>query len=244
MTMNEPGVELFRPEIVVYVSPQLRCDLVPYHFYQHAPDHYVLDVIHLQIENYNPDQARTLFETLDSSMIREPGLTSQLVIGGSALSFSYAWADLVATCSELSQRLGVQVITDMVAVVAELAGHPGPIVVVHRLAGISDEQILRFFESAGIECLGVWSEPASPADNVASSLMQGSAQATRLVREGIAQYPSADTVVLLGGSWWVDQAQALAEREGKGFVNNLSAVTAPFAEQQSLSTTSRTQRKR
>jgi hypothetical protein len=242
--MTQPAAGSPGPEIVVYVSPQLRCDLIPYYFYRHAPDHYLLDVVHRPVDSYSPNQGPRLFETLDSSVVREPGLTTQLVIGGSALSFSYAWADLIAACSELSQRLGVPVITDMVAVVTALAGRPGPIVVLHRLADIVDEQILRFFESAGIECLGVCSEPASPAANVATSLAHGSEHATRLVRQGIDQHPGADTVVLLGGSWWIDQAQVLAEREGKGFVNNLSAVMLPLAGQHHPSTTSSTQRKR
>ena len=242
--MTRSDSATLRPEIIVYFSPQLRCDLVPYYFYRHAPDHLMLDVVHRAIDSYNPAQGRELFETLDSNAIREPALTSQLIVGGSALSLSFAWTDLVAACSEATQELGVHVTTDMVAVVTALAGLPGPIVVVHRLADISDEQICRFFESAGIDCLGVCSEPASPASNVGSSLTEGSEQAARLVREGIHQHPGAATVVLLGGSWWVDQAQAIAEQEGKGFVNNLSAVMLPFAKTPNTTTTSRTQGKR
>lgn len=217
----DPSVD---PVVVVYVSPQLRCDLVPYHFYRHAPSHHVLDVVHRQIDNYRPDGLRRLLDDLSPDVVREPALTSHVIIGGSALSLSFTWRELADECARLSQRLGVPVVTDMLAVVEELQRAPGPVVAVHRLAGVGDQQIIDFCASAGVECVGVRSDPAPPARNAGSSLLAGAAQASQLVQQAIDEHPTAQTVLLLGGSWWVDPARAVAERRGRRLVNNLTAV--------------------
>jgi hypothetical protein len=225
MATREPPL----PRVVVYVCPQATCDLVPYLFYRHAPSGYLLDVRHVPVKTYDPEHGRTLLGSLSRSLLRDPVRTERVVIGGSAFSLSFSWDELQATTAAASGRLGVSVSTDMMAVVSQVRRLGSPVVVVHRLAGVTDTAITGFLESAGIDCVGVLSAGAIPADNADTPLDVGAAQATRLAERALERHEAARTVVLLGGSWWTYGAQASIESTGRSVVNNVLAFAEDLA---------------
>lgn len=214
---------------VVYLCPQLRCDLVPYAFYEAAAPNHLLDVRHVELGSYDADHGAKILAQLDSDVVRDADQTVQVMVGGSAYSFGFTWDSLLAALDETSARVGVPVLTDMVPTVDEALAAPAPIVVAHRLGGVSDRSVLTFLRSAGLECVGVVSEPLDSAANSASSLVAGAADADALVARAVAAHPEAATALLLGGSFWTHSAQDAVERDGRTFLNNLRAFARQFA---------------
>jgi hypothetical protein len=213
------------PRIVVYICPQSRCDIVPHAFYRDAAPDLLLDVRHEPITSYDVTQGRRILEGLDHGLLRDPENTAQVVIGGSALSLSYRWPELVAAAEAVSRRVGVDVVTDMMLLVSQLAELPMPIAVAHRLAGVSDAHLVDFFASAGIACEGVISAAADPEHNGRMSLADSSEEAVRLSELTMESHPDARTLVLLGGTWWTQAAQQLIESTGRHVVTNVGAIT-------------------
>jgi hypothetical protein len=213
------------PRIVVYICPQARCDIVPYAFYRDAGPGLLLDVRHEPIASYDVTQGRRILESLDRGVLRDPGNTAQVVVGGSALSLSYRWPELVAAAEAASVRTGVDVVTDMMLLVSQLAELPSPIAIAHRLAGVSDSHLADFFASAGITCEGVTCAAASPEHNGRMPLADSAEEAVRLSELAMQSHPDARTLVLLGGTWWTGAAEQLIESTGRHVVTNVGAMS-------------------
>jgi len=213
------------PRIVVYICPQARCDIVPFAFYRDAGPGLLLDVRHEPITSYDATQGRRILENLNRGVLRDPDNTAQVVVGGSALSLSYSWPELVAAAQAASRRVGVEVVTDMMLLVSQLAELSAPIAIAHRLAGVSDSLLMDFFASAGIACEGVVCAAADPAQNGRMSLADSSEEAVGLSELTMQSHPHAPTLVLLGGTWWTGAAERLIESTGRHVVTNVAAIS-------------------
>jgi hypothetical protein len=213
------------PRTVVYLCPGFRCDVVPFTFYRDAPPGYLLDVRHIPVSDYSPAHGRTLLAGLEGHLPSDLGDVECVVLGGSAFSLAFEWPELCQELAATTARVGVRVVTDMVPVVGRLR-RPGTdgIVAAHRLAGVSDDALTGFLRSAGLECHAVVSDPASVAANSAGGFAAAAEQARELTALALERCPTANTVLLLGGSWWVEPARRFAEARERHLVNNLTAI--------------------
>ena len=218
--------------VVVYISPQHRCDVVPFAFYRQTSG-ILLDVRHRAVDNYSADHGLDLLHSAGPDLVSDPA-TRQVVIAGSAFSFGLTWDELEHELSATSDRVGVPVITDMVPTVHQLRSLNSPTVVTHRLAGVSEEAIRRFLGSAGIEVAGVVSRPRTAADNASTPLAAGAEEAAKLCRLALEQHPDAPVVTLLGGSFLTGPARLLVEQSGRELVNNLDAFVSQFSDSAAL----------
>ncbi|QOC93402.1 aspartate racemase/maleate isomerase family protein [Micromonospora craniellae] len=219
--------DLCPPRSVVYLCPGSRCDIVPYTYYRHAPPGLLLDVRHQQVAGYQPEIGREILRHTMRELSVDPDTTAGVVLGGSAFSLSYRFDDLKAELATISARLGVPVITDMVAVIDQLRRHTTDrVVVAHRLAGVSDDALVTFLDSAGLTCVDVLARPASMTDNAETTLVDGARTARDLTATAISRFPDERALLLLGGSWWVEPAAELAQRNKWCFVNNVTAVAS------------------
>lgn len=210
---------------VVYLCPGSRCDVVPFTFYRDAPPGYLLDVRHVPVPDYSPAHGATLLAELERHLPSDLDDVECVVLGGSAFSLAFGWPELCAELAVTTDRVGVRVVTDMVPVVSRLRQpRTGGIVAAHRLAGVTDDALTGFLRSAGLECVAVVSDPASVAANSAGGFAAAAEQARELTALAMDRCPTAGTVLLLGGSWWVEPARRCAEARGRRLVNNLTAI--------------------
>lgn len=218
------------PRSVVYLCPGSRCDVVPYTFYRDAQADVVLDVRHVDVAGYDPQQGDDLLRLASSGLQLDPANVDGVVVGGSAFSFGFTWEELVLRTTEASFEAGVPVLTDMMAVVAQMrASKASRVTVAHRLAGVPDVRVKKFFGSAGFDLSGIVAWPQAMAANLADGLAAGAADAERLAADAVAFDGASDSVVLLGGTWWVGPARSLVEASGRHFFNNVTAVAEQFA---------------
>jgi hypothetical protein len=210
-----------------YLSPFALNDVVPYVFYMGVPPEVVLVVQDMGLRSYEPPAVWAAFEMLDE-VIRQFAAKSLdlLVLGGSILSLSTDAAGLRARLDRMASVVDAPVVTDMdVTVAAMRAEGVGRVVVAHRLQGVDDASVHRYFAENDIEVADVVSEPGDPRRNLAGGHAEASEDAHRLGHLALRRHGDVDGLVLLGGSWIVQQpAAALSAEFAVPVFNNLTAL--------------------
>jgi hypothetical protein len=218
------------PRTVVYLCPGARCDVVPYTFYRHAHPDVLLDVRHVDVAGYDPRQGDDLLQLAGRGLALDAANVDAVVVGGSAFSFGFTWDELLLRAEQASDQAGVPVMTDMMVVVAQMrSAGASRVTVAHRLAGVADDSVRRFFVSAGFDCAGVVASPQAMTANLTDSLTAGAADAERLAADAVALDATSDSIVLLGGTWWVGPAHSLVASAGRRFFNNVLGIAEHFA---------------
>jgi maleate cis-trans isomerase len=201
----------------------MRCDVVPYTFYRHAPAGCMIDIVHVPVESYRPMSGVDFARQTAAMLPDRPA--EVVVLGGSAFSMANSYPRLREELAVVSAEIGRPVVSNLLAVVEEMrrAG-VASVVACHRLAGVGERVLIDFLESAGITCTDVISTPTSLASNMSTSVASGARMAAELVERATTSDTGGDAVLLLGGSWLVDDAVTVARSAGVALYNNVLAV--------------------
>jgi maleate cis-trans isomerase len=183
---------------VGFVSPLAINDTVPYMFYGAFRDRVMLVTQTLSLTGYDIESARKALNELDQALT---GITKRgaemIVVGGSVLSFAYDRPALLSRLIDASNKLGIQVTTDMEATVEMMQrADMRRVAVAHRLNGLDERALTNYLSAAGFSVEGV----VGPASPPGSTAVGETAIFTELGITAGKLYPNADCILFLGGS--------------------------------------------
>jgi arylmalonate decarboxylase len=209
------------------ISPLSVIDASAYEFYQLAPPGVMAVMSGLGLTEFSAEDMERVLAPLDAladlmsdrgiDMIVQSGLPPALLIGIEGHD---------AVIERLARRTGKPASSTILALCVA-AKHLGlkRIAVANKWTDAMNDTLARFFARAGVEIIGVVSEPKVPSEYTKMGLAEYLDLGYQLGRAALIDYPDADGIYLGGGAGLVQPAvEALENEFGKPVLSNQNAM--------------------
>ena len=210
-----------------YVSPLPVVDAMHYEFYQVAPRGIVFVAAPLGVSHFTPtavaDALAGAAATIDYLAARG---VDRIVFGGIPVSAMTGRAAMLQLMDAQQQRVGIRVTSDFEDALGALRFLSASRVAIAAKwkTGVV-EAVVRYVSDAGLQCLGGCGDDYDARDVAAIDTSRSIDLGVSLGRRAFAAYPSADALLLGGGTWLSIPISATLEREfSRPVVSNMTAV--------------------
>ena len=210
-----------------YVSPLPVVDAMHYEFYQVAPRGVVFIAAPLPVPRFSRDAVE---QTLNGAAAVIDYLASRgvdrIVFGGIPVSAMVGRAAMLECMDAHQQRVGIRVTSDFEDAIEALRSMWATrIALAAKWKPAVIDAVVSYVADAGFECVGACGDDYDAHDVAAIDTSGSVALGIELGRRALAASPSADALLLGGGTWLSIPITATLEREfGKPVVSNMTAT--------------------
>ncbi|MCC7103895.1 MAG: hypothetical protein IT307_02015 [Chloroflexi bacterium] len=209
MTVAFPWYELG------YVIPHLYTDLDAYQFYRVAPDGMVLVTTQLNLKDYTiaavEDELATLWQRFE--LLARRGV-NRISLSGVPVAAALGRQRVLGILEEARLRTRLPCDTDLEAHISALQ-HLGAttIALATRWSAAVNQALTRYLAEAGIQVLACRSHARTLEQNKHARAEDDHQLALDLVRQVVADAPTAQAILLPGGLWFAVHAVPVLEAE-------------------------------
>jgi len=197
------------------LAPRPVIENQPYEFYRLAPPRVILVMLPMGLREFSSDDIKRITSGLDEKldMLMERGVDI-IVASGVPLPLLLGLEGHDELLAYIRSYTGVRATSSVECVIAAAkALDVIKLIVADKWSKDMNESLAAFFARAGLEIVGIASEPMQPRefDSISS---QGNADlALGLGRRGFTDYPDGEALYIGGGSWLSQPVSEQLERE-------------------------------
>jgi len=210
-----------------YVSPLPVVDAMHYEFYQVVPSGIVFIASPLAVSQFSPTAvADALAGAADSVDYLAARGVDRIVYGGLPVSAIAGRASMLARMDAQQQRIGIRVTSDFEDAIEALQFMSSRrIAIAAKWKPAVIQAVVRYLADAGIDCVGAHGGDYDASDVAAIDTSKSVGLGVALGRRALAAHPSADALLLGGGTWLSIPICAALEREfERPVVSNMTAA--------------------
>jgi maleate cis-trans isomerase len=209
-----------------YVSPLAVVDAMHYEFYQVAPSGVVFIAAPLPVTAFSSAAAAEALANATSAVdyLATRGV-DRIVFGGIPVSAVYGRAAMLQLMDEQQRRVGIRVTSDFEDALEALRfSSARKVALAAKWKPTVMEAVRRYLVDAGLECLGACGAGYDARDVSTINTVESVELGVALGREALIAHPTADALLLGGGTWLSIPICATLEREfDKPVVSNMTA---------------------
>jgi maleate cis-trans isomerase len=210
-----------------YVSPLPVVDAMHYEFYQVSPSGIVFIAAPLPVASFSKEAVHHALSGAAQTVDYLAGRgVDRIVFGGLPVSAMVGRAAMLERMDGHQQRVGIRVTSDFEDALEALRFvNAGRIVFAAKWKPAVIEAVVRYLADAGVECVGTCGDEYDARDVRTIDTARSVALGVALGQRALAEHPSADALLLGGGTWLSLPICAALEREfDKPVVSNMGAV--------------------